>query len=295
MTGPRPGGVVDRTRGVLGPKLRQARRGLPASRRMWPVITGVVGLALLLLFVVWWGPSALTRHPKVEGADRHTAINGARTGLVALVAALGGGAGLLYTARTYRLSHRGQIADRYTKALDQLSSDSSSVRTGALYALDRIAEDNPREYVEIVVDVLAAYVRDRAPWPPARATRAQGGAGRVVPQGLPSRDVEIAVSILLPLVKLAQRKNLDLSNSNLASVNFQEARLLDARFLGSNLSGAKFNGACLAGANLTGATVDEKTSFVQADLYKAFGLEHVDRQFFEHAAVVPWAAPDTVT
>lgn len=280
---------------VEDPKGRRLGRAARAPRplsvlrpALLPVV-GLVGFVLLLLSVIWWGPSLLTRRPEVGGVDQHTAINGARTGLVALVAALGGVAGLLYTARTYRLGHRGQLADRYTRALDQLANNSSSVRIGAMYALGRIAQDNPHEYQHIVIDVLAAYIRDCAPWPrPTSSGSTHAGWLEQDPApDLPSRDVEVAIAVLLPLVKQSKRKNLDLSSSNLAEVNFQEAHLLDARLLNSNLSGAKFNRTCLAGANFTGASLDRRTSFFGADLDGAVGLEHADRQLFEHAAVPP--------
>lgn len=49
-------------------------------------------------------------------------MTGLRTAVVAFAAALGAGIALLYTARTYRLTRRGQITDRFTKALERLGS-----------------------------------------------------------------------------------------------------------------------------------------------------------------------------
>ncbi|WP_171064741.1 hypothetical protein [Actinomadura soli] len=37
---------------------------------------------------------------------------------------------LLYTARNYRLSHRGQVTDRFTKALERLSTEDIDARLG---------------------------------------------------------------------------------------------------------------------------------------------------------------------
>lgn len=55
-----------------------------------------------------------------------------------LVQALGGLVflgGLAYTAQTFRLSERGHIADRYTKAVEQPASQQRSVRAGGILAL----------------------------------------------------------------------------------------------------------------------------------------------------------------
>ena len=52
-----------------------------------------------------------------------------------LVISVGGavvvGAGLLYTARNYRLSHRGQITDRFTQALERLARTSCTCASAA--------------------------------------------------------------------------------------------------------------------------------------------------------------------
>jgi hypothetical protein len=71
----------------------------------------LAGVAAVL--VVWPLPSLLTRHPRVvDAAARHTAITNTRTGLIAILAVLGAGVGLAYTARTYRLSREGHLTDR---------------------------------------------------------------------------------------------------------------------------------------------------------------------------------------
>lgn len=62
---------------------------------------------VLLVFVVWAGPSLLTQAPRLgTPAERHKAIADTRTSLVALVVALGAVGGLAYTARTFRLAQQ---------------------------------------------------------------------------------------------------------------------------------------------------------------------------------------------
>src|SRR5664280_1939441 len=100
----------------------------------------LAGVAAIL--VVWSLPSLLTRYPRVDAAARHTAITATRTGLAAILAVLGAGVGLAYTARTYRLSREGHLTDRYTRAVEQLGSDKIEVRLGGIYALERLMRDS---------------------------------------------------------------------------------------------------------------------------------------------------------
>src|SRR4029453_4968151 len=112
---------------------------------------------------VWLLPIVLTRHPAIsDPADRHKAITDTRTGLVAMLAAIGAAGGLAFTARTYRLSREGHITDRYSKAIEQLGSDKIEVRLGGIYALERLMRDSPADQPTIM-EILAAYVREHAP------------------------------------------------------------------------------------------------------------------------------------
>jgi hypothetical protein len=58
-----------------------------------------------------------------------------------------------------------QITELFTAAVDQLGSDNLENRLGAIYALERIAEDSVRDHWPIM-EILATYVRQNAPWPP---------------------------------------------------------------------------------------------------------------------------------
>lgn len=80
--------------------------------------------------------------------------------------------GAAFTGLSYRLnreSHeldrQGQITERFTRAIDQLGSNTLDVRLGRIYALERIAEDSPEDHPQ-VIEVLTAYVREHTPWPP---------------------------------------------------------------------------------------------------------------------------------
>src|SRR5258708_38158876 len=110
--------------------------------------------AAVLLALLWFLPILQVRrlpvaHPKttfdVENEARKTwaQILG---GLLLL-------AGLYFSWRTITLTERGQITDRFSKAVDQLgrSDDAGEdsnlfLRLGGIYALERIAEDSERDH-----------------------------------------------------------------------------------------------------------------------------------------------------
>jgi hypothetical protein len=70
------------------------------------------------------------------------------------------------TLRAVELTEQGQVTDRYTKAIEQLGSVNLDVRIGAVYALERVAHDSPRDH-PTVIEVLAAFIRERSQeqWP----------------------------------------------------------------------------------------------------------------------------------
>jgi len=93
--------------------------------------------------------------------------NDART---TLLQGLGGAAVLAGAAAAFRqlgIAREGQVTERFTRAIDQLGHDNLDVRLGGIYALERMALDSPRDR-STVAEVLTAFVRGHAPWPPSR-------------------------------------------------------------------------------------------------------------------------------
>jgi hypothetical protein len=75
-----------------------------------------------------------------------------------------------------RISEQGHITDRYAKAVEMLSSENVRSRTGAVYALARIAQDSIERDHRPVMAVLSEFV-----WCPALCRGSQppgGGAGK---------------------------------------------------------------------------------------------------------------------
>lgn len=193
-------------------------------------------------------------------------------------------AGLVTTALTWRTgqdelrtAREGQITDRYIRATEQLGSPGREVRTSAVYALERIAHDSSRDQAAIV-DVLAAFVRERDP--------AQSVPDAKLPQE-PDTDVQAALTVLGRLPRVSHyftdlhgirvpgallagteltgvnlfRANLshadlilaDANHMNLTEANLAHADLGSARLRGSSLRYADLTDADVRGADLTGA------------------------------------------
>jgi hypothetical protein len=64
-----------------------------------------------------------------------------------------------------KVAEEKQVTERFAKAVEQLGNDNIHIRLGAIYALERIANDSDKDYWQ-VMEILTAYVRERAPYPP---------------------------------------------------------------------------------------------------------------------------------
>jgi hypothetical protein len=117
----------------------------------------VLGVVLLPKYLLAWdldgGPAP---------TDRARAVNDIRT---TLLQGLGGAAllvGAYFTWRQVQVAREGQLTERFTTAVGQLSNRSVDVRLGGIYALERIAIDSERDR-QTTYEVLCAYVRQHAP------------------------------------------------------------------------------------------------------------------------------------
>ncbi|MCT9092344.1 pentapeptide repeat-containing protein [Streptomyces sp. ASQP_92] len=268
-------------------------------RRRALVLTliAVGGLLLVASDVFWWGGSvrralvpmarpgwaALT--PEVKASTEAQF----RLAIIQASAAVGAVFVLNLTARTYRLTRRGQETDRFVKALERLGSNERYVRIGGVLAMDQIVEDAPGQATH-AAQVLNAFIRDRAPRQPEsepitrqRVTAARRAAlhhatSRVEPKLAlpqePDADVQRALTMLtrpsmrshvaptevIDLVSLhlagAQLNWASLTRAQLDGANLTRARIVGANLTSARLNGANLTGAQLDGANLTSAWLD---------------------------------------
>jgi len=162
------------------------------------------------------------------------------------------------------------------------------VRLGAIYALERIAQDSDRDHIR-VMEILCAYVRENAPasaaaehdlgeWPdrPQAMTEAERAARDAArreraerlsrwTRGLarPRTDIQAAIEVIgrrsrrqMDIERMQRSRQsdepyrLDLRETNLRRADLSDLDLARAKFHGARLEGANLRGARLEGADL---------------------------------------------
>lgn len=252
-------------------KLRTGR-ARPVKDIVVVLVAAAVGLGFLLgeLWLLWNPPPSLLPELPDDAVATATATGQFRSTVIQLGIALGAVVALLYTARSYRLARRGQMTERFTKALERLGSPEPYLRIGAIHALDHVMRDSIEHHSD-VVELLTAFVRDRAPaYPPQRVpglwdprgTRWMHPPAGTADQpksdesvGQPTSDVQAALTSLAnrPRRPYSERVKIRLGGLDLSGADLSHAYLVNADLSGANLSCAKLPGADLSGAVLAGA------------------------------------------
>jgi uncharacterized protein YjbI with pentapeptide repeats len=223
-------------------------------------------LALLLGPVAWLATPAKS----LRGAEKVNATNSTRQVLLTAVGGIALIAGLAFTARTYQLTRRGQLSDRYNKGIGLLASEKLTERLGGIYALEQVMRESEEEH-ETVVHVLAAFIRDRSPRKEAPATdtadaapvEAATGRQNLLPtKSGPPADVQAAVTVIGRRPKRFELHRIDLRGVDLSHVQLAYSRLDEVLFMNAVLVGVDFfranlSKAVLAGADLRDATLEE--------------------------------------
>jgi Pentapeptide repeats (8 copies) len=157
--------------------------------------------------------------------------------------------------KTVQIMEQGHITDRYTKAIEQLGrldgdQPNIEVRLGAIYALERIAHDSPRDHWTIM-EVLAAYVRQNAPAGPL-----DEGSCKPLPER-PRTEIQAILTVLGRRSVDSRHERpglqLDLSSTNLQGAYLVGSNLQGAYLVKSDLRGAYLDESTLLDANLNGA------------------------------------------
>jgi len=284
--------------GVYGGELEHDKRGGVAAAVAW--VSGHLGRALTAAGVVLVALAILgwLKAPDLYGGvlNEQARVQAVVTTRASVLAALAGAGALATiginlrnsrtnaqtlrtTQETFRVTERGHLTERYTKAIEQLGNETSvAIRLGGIYALQQLAVDTSRDGDQAtIVEVLSAFVRlnlhiqDGGPvsaFPPT-GTDAEGAPDET-PKVEPRADVLAAISVLAqlpnrPAVPMrADFTGLDfsliiLSNARLVDANLSEVRLAGANLTNANLARARLVFAGLSGANLTDATLSGAT------------------------------------
>ena len=228
------------------------------------LIVGVILVVVVPEIQARWLYKDWQMHPK----ERFSTTNEARKIVAQIVGGLAILAGLYFTNKSIstgntqlelnsnqlKLAQAGQLNDQFVQAVKQLGDDKMVVRLGGIRALGEIANAS-REYHWIVMDVLAGFVRDKAPWTTKLSMEASHMHFTTWPDELKSpTDIQAAVEVIGLRNRATDREGYvpDLSYTNLRGADFSGFQLE-----GIELSGAHFEWTDLTGAHLANADLDE--------------------------------------
>ncbi|MDX5593448.1 pentapeptide repeat-containing protein [Pseudovibrio sp. SPO723] len=136
------------------------------------------------------------------------------------------------------------------------------VRIGAIYALERIAQDSLRDHIQIM-EILTAYIRENAP------------AGKLEARSIletwpkPRTDIQAAIDVIgrrtdeQVKIEWEKKYRLDLRETNLSGVNFTGGKFEGALLDGSDLQDCRFDNAKLKAVRMSRCLLNF------ADFYKA--------------------------
>ena len=183
-------------------------------------------------------------------------------------------------------SQRGLLNERYQKGAEMLGSEVLSVRMGGIYALQRLAEDEPEQYHVQIMRLFCAFVRH-----PTKEK--EGNAGPDGTERNPNRireDVQAALTAIRNRrygsyggIALEKKEHFRLiladadliaailTGANLADADLTRANLISVTLISVNLTRANLTDAYLTAAILTGANLTDAI-LTDADLSEAKGL-----------------------
>lgn len=249
-------------------------RLVSASVVLVPLI-GLVVLVSAAYFLIWWPP----RIGAVEGLTSfqiEQLTEERRRSVIQALGAIAVAFGLYLTYRRIRASEKradsieeGQVTERFSRAVEQLSSADSSTRIGGIYSLERIAGDSKKDH-PTVMEIICAYVREKS---------SSEFALTLLGPEEPSTDVQAACDVICrlsriedvehPLINLngAKLENVKFDSGAFSYSSFQDAHLRDATVLYFEINHARFRNADLTRAhfydgemrlaNFFGAKLDE--------------------------------------
>ena len=249
-------------------------------------LLGWIALAVVTLAFLWFIPQlqGVYFSQDVPPEETPALVNEYRRTWAQIIGGFALLIGLYFTWRRVEISQRTleatqdqQVTERFTRATDQLGATDESgnprleIRLGGIYALERIARDSPDRDYSTVIEVLAAYVRENAPWSEQDADIYQKNASML---GWAPTDIQAILDAFKRLEKSRVagseiRVRLNLMSANLRSANLEGACLKGAVLTQSHLFGANLRKAHLEGADLRGARL-RKANLRKAHLEEAY-------------------------
>jgi uncharacterized protein YjbI with pentapeptide repeats len=159
------------------------------------------------------------------------------------------------------ISDKKQIAERFSKAVDQLGNDKLGVRVGGIFALEKIAETYPDEHW-IVMEVLMSYIKDQSlQGKSVFKPQVQEEENQTEEENIDTvtNDIQAALIVICRrnIRHDLQGKVIDLSFCDIRRADLKNAKLSNADLTGANISGANLDEADMSGAKLQGTNLSD--------------------------------------
>ncbi|MXZ90069.1 MAG: hypothetical protein F4W95_15255 [Chloroflexi bacterium] len=221
----------------------RSRLRMPESRGFWVTVSTVVVVIEVALVLVLW--DWLTYNESGSATIRNIGLVVAGSVAIplaiwrAVVADRQASAAQNQTA----IAQQGLLNERYQKGAEMLGSEALSVRLGGIFALQRLAEECPKQYHVQIMRLFCAFVR-RPTEEKMFESRREGNREGHEP-GIP-QDVEAVMNAICsrPESRIALEREtnfrLDLRGADLRGAQLLDANLTNAFLHHSNLSGANF-------------------------------------------------------
>lgn len=244
----------------------------------WTVFFVLV-LSLLTGLALWKIPKVILKeHPSTTTVDFFERENSIRRTLAQSIAGIVIFSGAFVSIRTLALSREGHLSDRYFNAIEKLSANRGTdltpdieSRLGAIYGLERLALDSPRDQW-FIMEILTEYVRYNAiPQCVTDEPRADVQAALTVigrrrsnrKRERPRANVYLSLmgsrlcnaNLSGAILRGVDLEGVDLKNASLWGAQLQSAALMEANLAGANLRDADLTGAFFRQANLEGADI----------------------------------------
>ena len=244
--------------------------------------TGIAGVILVLGVLSWvgwidWGGVWKWLRGKESGSATIRNVGLVIGGFIAIPLALWRS---IVAHRQAETAQRGLMNERYQKATEMLGSDVLTVRLGGIYALQRLAEEDPEQYHVQIMRLFCAFVRNPVKDKGERTERGHehdtATLGDEVKEESQSEtlreDVQAIMDAIatrsdadIALEKKADDFRPDLSNADLCYGIFPKGNLSGVSFFRADLSDAKLGFA----AKLGGTTLAARVNLSGVDLMSA--------------------------
>ncbi len=181
------------------------------------------------------------------------------------------------------------VTDAFAKSAELLDSKSRAGRQGGIYALEKIAKDNPERH-STIMKIMISYIRGETYQRFHERLNEEDLIDKLAKEPMPS-DIEAAIEVVRERqtnndesLKSDEKKSFkpkfDLSNSyvfnadfsatNLSNTNFSDSIMFGCRFDRTDLSESSFVSSNLQGSSFVGSKFKKcefkKTNFQECDL-----------------------------